>query len=98
MKRMGRDNARNAGNIGADPRTIMGIALLSMFIVVIGLINFGLWVSVSMTGNLQQQQRIPSVTLLIPLPENRVDSGCYLVGHRTNLNHCSAGHCWNSDL
>ena len=43
MKRMGRDNARNAGNIGADPRTIMGIALLSMFIVVIGLINFGLW-------------------------------------------------------
>lgn len=50
MKRMGRDNARNAGNIGADPRTIMGIALLSMFIVVIGLINFGLWVSVSMTG------------------------------------------------
>ena len=50
MKSIGRDNARDAGTAGPDPKTILGLTLLGILIVIIAVINFGLWVSVSITG------------------------------------------------
>lgn len=50
MKSIGRDNARDAGTAGPDPKTILGLTLLGILIAIIAVINFGLWVSVSITG------------------------------------------------
>ena len=38
MKSIGRDNARDAGTAGPDPKTILGLTLLGILIVIIAVI------------------------------------------------------------